>query len=120
MAWRLDRRAATTPAPEPLRLPGPLNQLPWDLAKDQFGIEGADFIGVLSALILRVVKDEIRSYPADSKPVTNTYSDAREKTRPELTDTGHDAVGVSSTQPAIGASASARAAPPAPAAGVAG
>ena len=38
---------------EALRMPPPLNQLPWNFAKDQFGAQGADFIGVLGALILR-------------------------------------------------------------------
>jgi len=38
-------------AAEPVRTPPPLNQLPWDLAKDQFGGQGADFIGVMSALL---------------------------------------------------------------------
>src|ERR1039457_771425 len=52
--WRLDRRATQAQQPpEPLRLPAPLNQLPWDFAKDQFGAQGADFIGVMGALILR-------------------------------------------------------------------
>src|ERR1017187_1502329 len=37
VAWRIDRRAAQVPQPpEPLRLPAPLNQLPWDVAKDHF------------------------------------------------------------------------------------
>ncbi len=36
ISWRIDQRAAQTqPPPEPLRLPAPLNQLPWDVAKDQ-------------------------------------------------------------------------------------
>jgi hypothetical protein len=39
IAWRIDRRAPAQPDPaEPLRLPPPLNQLPWDVAKDQFGL----------------------------------------------------------------------------------
>jgi hypothetical protein len=44
IAWRIDQRAAAQPqAPEPLRMPPPLNQLPWSIAKGQFGIQGADF-----------------------------------------------------------------------------
>ena len=39
IAWRLDQRAIQTPGPEPLRLPAPLPQLPWDVAKDQFGAQ---------------------------------------------------------------------------------
>ena len=61
IAWRIDQRATQAPQPpEPLRLPAPLNQLPWDFAKDQFGAQGADFIGVMGALILRTAKDQIR------------------------------------------------------------
>src|SRR6202045_1937774 len=68
IGWRIDQRAVQTqPPPEPLRLPAPLNQLPWDVAKDQFGSQGADFIGVMGALIIRVAKDQIRPYPPDSK-----------------------------------------------------
>jgi len=33
--------------PEPLRLPPPLSQLPWDIAQSEFGVKGADFIGVM-------------------------------------------------------------------------
>jgi len=54
IAYRIDQRAAQkVPEPEPLRVPAPLNQLPWDLAKDQFGPQGADFIGVMGALLVR-------------------------------------------------------------------
>src|ERR1700756_1853068 len=65
IAWRLDRRQAQTEEPEPLRLPPPLPQLPWSLAKDQFGAQGADFLGVMGTLILRAAKDQIRPYPPD-------------------------------------------------------
>ena len=65
IAWRLDQRAAQTPQPEALRLPAPLGQLPWNVAKDQFGAQGADFIGVMGALILRAAKDQIRPYLPD-------------------------------------------------------
>ena len=66
ITWRLDQRAAQTqPPPEPLRLPAPLNQLPWNVAKDQFGAQGADFIGVMGALLLRSAKDQFRSYGID-------------------------------------------------------
>ena len=33
------------PPPEPLRVPPPLNRLPWDIAQDAFGLQGADFLG---------------------------------------------------------------------------
>jgi hypothetical protein len=65
IAYRLDQRKAQAPPPEPLRLPTPLDQLPWEVAKDEFGAEGADFIGVMGALIVRMAKDQIRLYLLD-------------------------------------------------------
>jgi DNA-binding transcriptional LysR family regulator len=41
-------------------MPAPLNQLPWDVAKDQFGPQGTDFIGVMGALMVRAAKDQFR------------------------------------------------------------
>ncbi len=123
-AWRIDRRAAQPQPPEPLRLPAPLNQLPWDVAKDQFGTQGADFIGVLGALIIRTAKDQFRSYRIDSPRLAGTLPLPPGKTSPGFehteTRTANDATGVSPTGPALGASARPRAAPAAPAAGVVG
>src|SRR6266481_1340325 len=72
IAWRIDQRAAKPEAPEPLRMPAPLDQLPWNLAKDQFGPQGADFIGVMGALMVRTAKDQIRPYLIDSAGVPRT------------------------------------------------
>jgi hypothetical protein len=49
-----------------------LAQLPWDLAKDEFGVKGADFIGVMGALILRTAKDQLRAYVLDPTGVPGT------------------------------------------------
>jgi len=49
-----------------LRLPSPLNQLPWDIAQDQFGAQGADFIEVMGALLVRLAQDQFASYSIDS------------------------------------------------------
>ena len=110
IAWRLDQRAAQTPPPEPLRLPVPLNQLPWELAKDQFGAQGADFIGVMGALLRRVAKDEIRPYLPDPKGLPSRLPPFSKKTSSSLTHTesraGNDAAGISPTGPAMGASTS--------------
>jgi hypothetical protein len=66
IGWRLDQRATQAQQPpEALRLPAPLNQLPWEFAKDQFGPQGADFIGVMGALILLTAKDQFRPYLLD-------------------------------------------------------
>ena len=110
IGWRLDQRAAQTPPPEPLRFPAPLNQLPWEFAKDQFGSQGADFIGVMSALILGVVKDQIHSYLQDPEGFPSRLPLSPEKTSSNLPHTeslaGNDAPGVSPTGPAMGTSAS--------------
>src|SRR5580698_5830954 len=82
ISWRIDQRAAQTQQPpEPLRLPAPLNQLPWDVAKDQFGPQGADFIGVMGALIVRLAKDQFRVYLTDPTRVSGTLPPPPQKTR---------------------------------------
>jgi hypothetical protein len=109
IAWRLDQRAAQTP-PEPLCFPAPLNQLPWEIAKDQFGAQGSDFIGVMSTLILRAAKDQIRPYLIDGARLPRRLPPAPEKTSSNLPHTesraGNDAPGVSPTGSAMGTSAS--------------
>ena len=83
IAWRLDRRATQAPQPpEPMRLPSPLNQLPWEFAKDQFGAQGADFIGVMGALILRTAKDQFSSYLIDPTGVSGTLPRRRKRPVP--------------------------------------
>lgn len=42
-------------------MPPPLSRLPWDIAKDEFGIEGTDFIGIFGRVLLGAAKDEIGS-----------------------------------------------------------
>ena len=78
-AHRIGRRNLDEDA-APVRTLPPLNRLPWDLAKDQFGGQGADFIGVIGTLILREAKDQFRSYLADSKWLGGTLPPAPEKT----------------------------------------
>ena len=91
---------------ELLRLPAPLNQLPWDVAKDQFGAKGADFIGVMGSLILRVAKDQFKAYLIDPTRLPGTLPPPSQKTSrgSEHTESqaGDDATGVSPTRPALG------------------
>src|SRR5664280_2486126 len=107
IAWRMDQRVARIPPPEPLRLPTPLNQLPWDVAKDQFGLQGADFIGVMGALIVRVAKDQIRPYLLDPTRLPSGLPLPPQKTSPDFPHTetrkASNATGVSPTGPAMGA-----------------
>jgi len=114
-AWRIDQRAAK--ASEPLRLPAPLNQLPWEVAKDQFGPQGTDFIAVMSSLILRSAKDQWAAYLIDPARLPSRLPPPSEKTSPRVGHTdpraADHATGVSPTRPPLGTLASP---PPAPAA----
>jgi hypothetical protein len=49
-----------------------LSQLPWDIAQDEFGVKGTDFIGVMGALLLQATQDQFRAYRVDSKTVADT------------------------------------------------
>jgi hypothetical protein len=62
IAWRIEKRAMTETAPPP-RMPPLLARLPWDLAKDEFGPQGTDFIGAFGRLLVGVAKDEMRPQP---------------------------------------------------------
>jgi hypothetical protein len=65
--YRLQRRSAQERAPEPLRVPAPLNRLPWDVAKDEFGGKATDFLSVMGALLVRSAKDQIRVHLVDAR-----------------------------------------------------
>jgi hypothetical protein len=69
VGYRLQRRQAQQQPPEPLRVPAPLNRLPWDLAKDEIGGKATDFLGVMSTLPMRTAKDQIRSHLIDPTQV---------------------------------------------------
>jgi hypothetical protein len=72
IAYRIQQRAVTEPPPEPLRVPPPLNQLPWDVAKDQFGAQKTDFIGFMGALLIRTAKDQFQAYITDAMGLSGT------------------------------------------------
>jgi hypothetical protein len=61
IARRIQARSASTQQPDPLRLPPPLSQLPWDIAQDEFGVKGADFIGVMGTLLLKAAQDQFEA-----------------------------------------------------------
>jgi pyridoxine kinase len=87
--------------------PPPLSQLPWDLAKDQFGGQGADFLGVMGTLLLRTAKDQFRAHLVDRQRLSGTLPVTPEKTRSALAHTETRAApdaptGVSSTGPPPG------------------
>jgi hypothetical protein len=41
-----------------LVLPPPLSQLPWDMAQDEFGVVGTDFLGHLGRVLLGAAQDQ--------------------------------------------------------------
>src|SRR6516162_6790967 len=69
--YRIQQRAVEERAPEPLRLPAPLGRLPWDLAKDEFGRKGSEFIALMGALLVRTAKDQFRPQVVESTTVPN-------------------------------------------------
>lgn len=72
IARRILDRGKQDRMPEPLRLPPPLNRLPWDIAQSEFESQGADFIGVMGALLLRNAQSQFRAYLADLPRLADT------------------------------------------------
>ena len=72
---RIQTRGSSDKPPEPLRLPTPLNRLPWDIAQSEFGVQGADFIGVMGALLVHSAQSQLKSYLIDSKADVATLLD---------------------------------------------
>ena len=65
-AWRIDAKAKDElKSREPPSMPPPLSRLPWDLAKDEFGTKGVEFIAVFGRILLGVAKNQFGGYPAD-------------------------------------------------------
>jgi hypothetical protein len=48
-------------------MPSPLDGLPWDLAQDQFGAQGADFLGVFGRVLLKEAQDQSDEQPMEIK-----------------------------------------------------
>ena len=76
IARRIQDRGKEDRMPEPLRLPPPLNRLPWDIAQFEFESQGADFIGVMGALLLRNAQSQFRAYLADLPRLADTLPPA--------------------------------------------
>ena len=77
--YRLQRRNSQERAPEPLRVPAPLNRLPWDVAKDEIGGKATDFLGVMGTLLVRSAKDQIRLHLIDPKTLPGALPAPDEK-----------------------------------------
>src|SRR5438132_10023478 len=107
IAYRMRERGEQDRPPEPLRLPPPLSRLPWDIAQDEFGVKGADFIGIFGTVLLRAAQDQFRAYPIESTRIVNTLrpNPAQDQIRPvresvRVGMTGNEA-GISSTGPPV-------------------
>jgi hypothetical protein len=72
IARRILDRSKEDGTPEPLRLPPPLNRLPWDIAQSEFGRQGTDFIGILGAVLREDAQSQFEAYLADSSTVADT------------------------------------------------
>jgi len=57
-ARRIQARAGSLTPAEPLRVRPPLDRLPWDIAQDAFGVQGADFLGVFGQVLVHFAQDE--------------------------------------------------------------
>src|SRR6516162_3491845 len=106
-ARRIRERGEQDRPPEPLRLPPPLSRLPWDIAQDQFGVQGTDFIGILSTVLLRTTQDQFMAYSTDNKGLADTLTlkVRKDQIRPVeqfvgVGKTRHEA-GIPSTEPPV-------------------
>jgi len=72
VARRMQERSMRDQPPETLRLPAPLSHLPWDVAQSEFGVQGADFLGVMGTVLLHAAQFEFKAHPPDSKHVAGT------------------------------------------------
>src|SRR6266498_871043 len=50
----------------PSRVPRPLDRLPWDLAQDQFKVQGAEFLLGMGRVLRRHAQDQRTIQPPDS------------------------------------------------------
>lgn len=71
---RIQERGAEEHPPAPLRLPAPLSELPWDIAQDQFKVQGADFIGFMGKLILQTAQDQLMAHVIDCIRVAGIHA----------------------------------------------
>ena len=107
IARRIKDRSGQDRPPEPLRLPAPLSRLPWDIAQSQFGTEGADFIGIMGAVLLRSAQSQFRAYVtedsrfADTLPSGSTQSQMRPVGEWVAVERKPNEVGVSPTRPPL-------------------
>jgi hypothetical protein len=71
---------ATSDEPRAPRMPRPLDRLPWDLAQDEFGTQGSEFIGAFGRLLVRSAQDERRTQMLDSVRELSAHPQTLRKT----------------------------------------
>ncbi len=69
IAWRAKKRAKASESDviDPPRVPAPLDELPWDLAQEEFGSIGADFMASFGRKVLGQAKDQSRAEELEDK-----------------------------------------------------
>ena len=65
-AWRIQTRTAAEQEPKLLRFSSPLTNLPWDIAREEFGAKGTNFIGTMGKLLLRSAKSQMMGQSIDN------------------------------------------------------
>ena len=65
--WRAKKRAEDNAAGgvDPPRVPPPISDLPWEMAQEEFGVMGADFLASLGRKVLVHAKDQTRIKTAE-------------------------------------------------------
>jgi|GEM_PF-3793543 hypothetical protein len=66
MSERASHPATESSRPPTKRMPRPLDGLPWDVAQDAFGEQGAEFLEVFGRVLLRAAQDPMRVQTADT------------------------------------------------------
>jgi hypothetical protein len=85
--WRAKKKVAKARLEpiDPARTPPPLSRLPWELAQEEFGVAGADFIASLGRVLVKYAKDERRDevvgIPEESLQVAEGV--AKDQRRPQ-------------------------------------
>ena len=109
-AWRLRQRSAQAARadearakslgdgepllrrPPPLRTPGALRRIPWDVLQDEVGVPTTDFVAVVALLLVALVKDQKQSYLTENKEDSRRLLDraGKDQKTGHLTDSKED------------------------------
>ncbi len=66
IGWRIQARCKSEHVAKTKRLPHPLSNLPWDIAREEFGPKGADFIDAMGKVVLQSAKNQLKGHFVDS------------------------------------------------------